>query len=159
MSRVRKKSFADGFAASEPARKAASAVLQVMAGMRTPTEVSETLGIHVNRYYLLETRALSGMVRALEPLPRGRRQRPEAELERLSREKAKAERESSRYQALLRASQKAMGMGPMSEPKGQSKKPLASKKARRPRVRAKAVLEALSTPTATPATTTSGASP
>jgi hypothetical protein len=159
MSRARRKSFANGFAASEPARKAASAVLQVMAGMRTPTEVSETLGINVNRYYVLETRALSGMVKALEPLPRGRRQRPEAELERLRREKAKAERESSRYQALLRASQKAMGLGPMSDPKGQSKKPLASKKARRPRVRAKAALEALSAPPASPADVTSGASP
>lgn len=162
MSRVRRKSFASAFAASEPARKAAAAVLQVMAGMRTPSEVSQTLGINVNRYYVLETRALSGMVKALEPLPRGRRQRPEAELERLRREKAKAERESSRYQALLRASQKAMGMGPMSEPKGESKKPLASKKARRPRVRAKAALEALSAPPASaapPADGTSGASP
>ena len=100
MSRPRTKPYVDPFAASEPARRAAAAVLEVMAGMKSPQDVSQALGINVNRYYVLETRALSAMVKALEPLPRGRRRRPEAELARLAREKAKAEREAGRYQAL-----------------------------------------------------------
>jgi hypothetical protein len=157
MSRPRTKPYVDPFAASEPARRAAAAVLEVMAGMKSPQDVSQALGINVNRYYVLETRALAAMVKALEPLPRGRRRRPEAELAQLAREKAKSEREAGRYQALWRASQKALGLGAVSVPRGQSKAPGASKKARRPRVRAKAVLEALSTPASAPAATTSGA--
>ncbi len=90
------------------------------------------------------------MVRALEPLPRGRRRRPEAEIERLVREKARLEREASRYQALLRASQRALGLASPTARSADSR-PTGGpgKKPRRPRMRAKAViaeLEAISAP-------------
>jgi hypothetical protein len=134
----------DAFVASEPARKAAAAVLSVMAGMKTPVEASGAIGVSVNRYYQLETRALSAMVRALEPLPRGRRRRPEAEIERLSREKAKVEREASRYQALYRAGQRALGLAPPTAGKTDSKGAATSaKRARRPRLRAKSLIAQL----------------
>ena len=142
----------DAFAASEPARKAAAAVLQVMAGLKTPAEASGAIGVSINRYYQLETRALSAMVRALEPLPRGRRRAPEAEIERLTKEINRAERETSRYQALLRASQKAMGLAPTPSKERDSKPAAADgKKARRPRMRAKTVIRQLSAATPAPA--------
>jgi hypothetical protein len=112
-----------------------------MAGMKTPIEASASIGVSVNRYYQLETRALSAMVKALEPLPRGRRRRPEAEVERLSREKARAERDASRYQALYRASQRALGLAPQAATKSDSK--TTGRKARRPRMRAKTVIAEL----------------
>jgi hypothetical protein len=135
----------DTFAASEPARKAAAAVLSVMAGLKTPIEASAQIGVSVNRYYQLETRALSAMVRSLEPLPRGRRRRPEAEVERLTREKAKAEREASRYQSLYRASQRALGLAPPATKPADSRGTAApGKKARRPRMRAKTLIAQIS---------------
>jgi hypothetical protein len=87
-------------------------VLHVIAGLKSPTEASQSIGVSINRYYQLEARALSAMVKSLEPLPRGRRTRPEAEIERLKREVSRLSREATRYQALLRASQRALGLAP-----------------------------------------------
>jgi hypothetical protein len=96
------------------------------------------------------------MVKALEPLPRGRRRRPEAEVERLLREKARAEREASRYQALYRASQRALGLAPPVAMKSDSK--TTGRKARRPRMRAKTVIAELSrAPAPAPASGEGGA--
>jgi hypothetical protein len=134
------------FAGSEPARRAAAAVLGVLGGLKTPLEASQGIGVSVNRYYQLETRALAAMVRALEPLPRGRRRTPELEIERLRREKTRLEREASRYQSLLRASQKALGLAPTAGKGADSKgTPGPGKRARRPRVRAKALITSLTT--------------
>jgi hypothetical protein len=119
----------------------AAGVLQVMSGLRSPSEVSGLLGVSLNRYYQLETRGLQALLRAMEPLPRGRRGGPEKEVERARHERDQARRETERYQALLRASQKALGFPALSERRGDSKK--GGKKVRRPRVRAKALLEAI----------------
>jgi hypothetical protein len=130
--------------ASETARKAAAAVLQVVSGLKTPAEASEAIGIHVNRYYVLEGRALAGMVRALEPLARGPRRKPEAEAQALRQQAAKAEREASRYQALFRASQRTLGL---CAPIRKEQRPApGAKRSRRPRVRAKALVAALTAP-------------
>lgn len=128
---------------SEQSRKAAAGILAVLSGQRTPLEVSQALSCSVNRYYQLEQRGLEGMLRSLEPRTRGPRQRPEVEAERLRREVARWTREASRYQALLRTSQRALGLGaPAPERRPQGKGP-GKGKARRPRVRAKAVITAL----------------
>jgi len=124
--------------ASETSRKAAAGILQVLAGLRTPAEVGAALGVSVNRYYQLEQRALEGMLLALEPRARGPRKSAAAEAETLRRRLERQEREVSRYQALLRASQKAWGLKAVTPAPGKGKG-----KARRPRVRAKAVIEAL----------------
>jgi hypothetical protein len=127
--------------ASERARKSAVAVLQVMAGLRTPVEASAALGVTANRYYQLETRGLQALLSAMEPRPRGRTVRPEHEMERLSKEKARAEREAARYLALLRASQKALGLAP----KGADARDSRDKRGRRrrPRMRAETLISAL----------------
>jgi hypothetical protein len=137
VSRARRRQALGG-EASERARKAAAAILQVMAGLKTPTEVSGVLGVSLNRYYQLETRGLQALIKAMEPRPRGRSIRPEAEVARLEKAKASAERDATRYQALLRASQKALGFAAVSVHRGDSKR-----KARRPRVRAKTLIQAL----------------
>jgi hypothetical protein len=124
---------------SEASRKAAAGILAVLSGQRTPAEVCQALSCSVNRYYQLEQRGLEGMLKALEPRSRGPRRRPEAEAELMRREVARWQREASRYQALLRTSQRALGLGaPAPE-----RRPLGKGRARRPRVRAKAVIQAL----------------
>jgi hypothetical protein len=131
--------------ASEGARKTAVAVLQVMAGITTPTIASQALSMSVNRYYQLETRALAAMLRALEPQARGPKRDVEKELDEVRREKARAERETARYQAMLRLSQRAMGLASLSSRAADFKASGApGKKVRRPRVRAKVVIEAIS---------------
>lgn len=126
-------------AVSAASRKAAAGILQVLAGLRTPVEVGTALGVSVNRYYQLEQRALEGMLQALEPRPRGPKVRPEAERERLAHEVVRWQREAARSQALLRTTQRALGL---KEPVAAKEKP-GKGRARRPRVRAKAVIQAL----------------
>jgi hypothetical protein len=129
-----------------------------MGGLRTPQEVSQALGVSVNRYYQLETRALEAMIRALEPRARGPARKPEAEVERLRRENLRLERERSKSLAVLRATQKAMGMA---APEQGRKEGRAGRKVRRPRVRAKTViaaLEAETLPAPSPSPVETGAS-
>lgn len=126
-------------AVSEASKKAAAGILKVLAGMTTPAEVGAALGVSVNRYYQLEQRALEGMLQALEPRPRGPRASPEAATQRLEREVVRWQREASRYQALLRATQRALGLR---DPAATKEKP-GKGRARRPRVRARAVIQAL----------------
>lgn len=124
---------------SEPAKKTAAVILEVLSGLRSPTEGSEALGISAMRYYVMERRALEGMVLALEPRPKGKRQRPEETVNRLTREKRRLERELGRMQALVRASQRTMGLPPppsREKRKGQPKR-------RRPAVRALKVVTLL----------------
>jgi hypothetical protein len=119
-------------AGSETAKKTAAILLEVLAGLRSAREGSVALGISSMRYYLLERRALEGMVQALEPRPKGKRQRPEEAMNRLHREKRRLERELGRMQALVRASQRTMGLPPppsREKRKGQPRR-------RRPSVRA-----------------------
>src|SRR5438094_1766000 len=61
----------------ESAKRSAVMVLEVLAGLRTPSEASTALGVTTMRYYVLERRALEGMVQALQPRPKGKRRRPE----------------------------------------------------------------------------------
>ena len=51
------------------------------------------MGLSANRYYQLEARGLEGLVRALEPLPRGRRTGPEHEIAKLTAERDRLGRE------------------------------------------------------------------
>ena len=57
---------------SRDAQRVAAAVLEVLAGVRTPTEAAVALSLSVPRYYLWEQRALEGLVRACEPRPQGK---------------------------------------------------------------------------------------
>lgn len=100
----------NAFQGSAEAKRLAAAILEGLAGIRGPQDASQALGISMTRYYHLEARALQGLVAALEPRPRGRRQNPQAALARLERDKARLERELTRAQALVRSAQRTIGL-------------------------------------------------
>ena len=72
----------------ETAKKTAAMILEVLAGLRSTTEAAQALEISSMRYYVLERRAMEGMVQALQPRPKGKQKRPENTLEGLRRDKA-----------------------------------------------------------------------
>ena len=49
---------------SRDAQRFATGILEVLAGVRTPTDAAAAMGISVPRYYLWEQRALEGLVAA-----------------------------------------------------------------------------------------------
>lgn len=136
------------------ANRRAAVILEVLAGVRLPSEAAQALGISVNHYYILERKALEGLLASCERQPTGRRT-PSAEkqLARLERELAQAQRECQRQAALVRATQRAVGLPatPSSEPPAKSsrrrRKDAASatkrRRRRRPTVRALRAAEAL----------------
>jgi hypothetical protein len=126
----------------EGAKRSAALVLEVLAGMRTPSEASTVLGVTVMRYYVLERRALEGMVQALQPRAKGKKRRPEDALAEAGREKVRLEREKGRLQALVRAAQRTMGLPPVPsrEKKGDTRR------RRRPQVRAVKAMALLRAP-------------
>ncbi|MHC4933913.1 MAG: hypothetical protein ACYTGV_17185 [Planctomycetota bacterium] len=101
--------------ASPAAKRVAVVLLEVLSGAKGTQEGCETLGISLNRYYQLETRALQGLLEALEPRPKGRQRTAEAKLAEQARETHRLSRELSRHRALLRAAQRSLGLRP---PKG-----------------------------------------
>lgn len=94
------------------AKRLAAAILEVLAGARTPTEAATALGLSVPRYYQVEAQALRGLLQACEPKPRGRVRSVETEVKSLSRENQRLQRELTRHQALARAAQRAVGLAP-----------------------------------------------
>jgi hypothetical protein len=93
-------------------RRVAAAVLEVLAGMRTPGEAALALGVSVPRYYQVESRALRGFVEACEPRPRGRGPSLAKELTVLRQENQRLQRDMMRQQALVRAAQRSVGLTP-----------------------------------------------
>jgi transposase len=117
---------------SPEARKTAAAILEVLAGNLTPADAAAAVGVSPPRYYLLESRALSGLVGACEPRAKGPGHSLEKELEALRREHERTRRELARAQALARASQRAVGLVVPQKPA----RPEGKMKKRRPVVRA-----------------------
>jgi len=95
------------------ARRMAAAILEVLAGERTPAEAAAALGVSVPRYYQVESQALKGLLAGCTPKPRGPGPRVDKELLRLRYEKQRLERELGRQQALARAAQRAIGLPPV----------------------------------------------
>jgi hypothetical protein len=124
------------------ARQVAAAILEVLAGARTPQEAARALGWSVVRYYQVEGRALRGLVAACAPAPRGRQPSAETELGRLRREQARLQRELTRQQALVRVVQRQVGLPPVAA------KPAGKKQRRRRTARALTVAERLRQPEA-----------
>jgi hypothetical protein len=94
------------------ARRVAAAVLEVLAGARTPGEAALALGVSVPRYYQVESRALRGLLEACEPRPRGRGPSLAKELTVLKQENQRLQRDMMRQQALVRAAQRSVGLTP-----------------------------------------------
>ena len=115
-------------------RRTAALILEVLAGVRTPTEAAEVLGIAPPRYYVLEARALEGLVHACRPRPRGPNPSPGREVSRLKRELERLQRECDRSAALLRLTERTVGVpAKRSEKKRSSTKTSSSGKKPRKR--------------------------
>ena len=125
------------------AKKTAAMILEVLAGLRSTTEAAQALEISSMRYYVLERRAMEGMVQALQPRPKGKQKRPENTLEGLRRDKARLEREVGRLQALVRAAQRTMKLPPLPS---REKKKGDGRRGRRPQVRAERTIALLQAP-------------
>ena len=116
---------------SREARQLAAVILDVLAGSRTPPQAAEALSLSLPRYYQLEARALEGLIAACEARPRGRQVEVTAELARANREIERLKRELSRTQALVRLTQRTVGVTPPAPVK-----PGTRKRNRKPAVRA-----------------------
>jgi hypothetical protein len=117
---------------SREAQRLAAVILEVLAGVRTPTQAAEALAVSVPRYYQLETRAVQGLVAACEARPRGPGRGADKELAALRRQHEHLQHELARQQTLVRLAQRTIGLTP-----APAAKPAAGKKRRRrPTVRA-----------------------
>jgi len=96
--------------AEREARRTAAVILEVLAGLRSASEASEVLGMALARYYVLERRAVSGMVDGLGPRPRGRPRTDEERARQLTAEVERLQGEVARLESLHRLSQRAIGV-------------------------------------------------
>jgi hypothetical protein len=116
----------------------AIAILEVLAGGRSPAEAAEVLKISLPRYYILETRALEGLVAACEPKPLGKQPSLETRIAVLEKELRQAGRDCARQEALVRVAQRSVGLRIPELPKGKAvpQRDRRGRKKRRPAVRA-----------------------
>ena len=124
---------------SREARQQAAAILEVLAGVRTPTEAAQQLAMSLTRYYIIEGRALQGLVAACEPRPQGRVRSPEGELAALRRQAEQLRRQLARQQALLRVAERALGLSAAPPPKAEAKPAAGGKKRRQRKPTARAL--------------------
>jgi hypothetical protein len=129
------------------ARRMAAAILEVWAGVRTPQGAASALGVSPPRFYQLEQRAVATIVAACEPRPRGPGVSHERQLRALERQLAVSRRDCARLQALVRTSQRTIGL-PTAEPP--AKAPGGKRRSRRPTARALRLAKALSSSGASP---------
>lgn len=125
---------------SRDAKQRAAAILEVLAGGRTPTQAAQALGVSLGRYYLLEDKALAALVAACEPQPRGPSPDGARRVASLERECERWQRECARQQALVRAAQRSIGLAAPPPPAAKDK---SKKRRRRPVVRALAAAQRL----------------
>lgn len=107
--------------ASREAQRYAAAILEVLAGVRTPTDAAAGLSVSLPRYYLWEQRALAGLVSACEPRSVGKGQSPQRRIASLEKEIARLRQDCARQQALVRAAQRTIGLGPPPPPRPANK--------------------------------------
>ena len=127
--------------AGSEARRLAAVILEVLAGVQTPTSAAQALGIRLPRYYFIEQRALGGLVSACEPRSKGRTVSSDRQIARLERELVVCRRELGRQQALARAAQRVLGLKvaavpAVATPHGKSATAGKKSRKRRPVVRA-----------------------
>jgi hypothetical protein len=136
---------------SEEAKRQAAVVLEVMSGSRGAQEGADVLGISAIRYYTLENRALQGMVKALEPRPKGRRMRsPEDAMRQVEKEREQYKREVGRLQTLLRMVRKSVHLQEPRLVRGVESKE-KGKKVRKPLKRVEKLIERLKPAESAPA--------
>ena len=129
---------------SQQARRTAAAILEVLAGIRTPSEAAQALSVSVPRYYALEQRAVVSLVAGCEPHLRGPAKSPQQRIAELEREVQRLRQQCDRQRALARAVQRTVGLpmpaASVANGKGKANRPSPSssgkKRTRRPTVRA-----------------------
>jgi hypothetical protein len=130
-----------GQGADANAKRQAAAILEVLAGARTPTAAATALAVSLPRYYQLESRALEGLVAACVPKPKGRVKSTVSEVASLRQQNERLQREVTRQQTLLRAAQRTMGLPPPTPLP--AKMAAGKKRRRRPTARALGVAQRL----------------
>jgi hypothetical protein len=95
---------------SREAKRLAAAILEVLAGGRTPTQAAQALAVSLPRYYQVEARGLRGLLAACEPKPRGRQSNSNAEVVELRRQNERLQRDLARQQSLVWLTQRAAGL-------------------------------------------------
>lgn len=126
------------------AQRLAATILEVLSGMRSPTEASQTLSISLPRYYQLEARALEGLVAALAPRSIGKQPSLENRVKLLEKQLAAAHRQCARHEALVRLTQRTLGLAPATTAKSAlPDRDAPGRKKRRPTVRALQAARAL----------------
>lgn len=113
---------------SRGAKASLLVILETLSGACTTGEAAERLQVSLSRYYQLETRALQGMLQALEPRPRGPRKTKDGEIRALKARTKEVERELRRATSLLRAATRSVGV--KAQRKGAAKKKRARRRAR-----------------------------
>jgi hypothetical protein len=131
-----------GQAVDASVKRQAAAILEVLAGARTPTEAATALAVSLPRYYQLESRALAGLVAACMPKLKGRVKSPVSEVASLRQQNERLQREVTRQQSLVRAAQRTVGLPP---PAPLPAKSAGKKRRRRPTARALGVARRLQT--------------
>lgn len=130
---------------SSEANRLAVVILEVLAGVCTPAEAAAALKLSLPRYYILEKRALDGLVAACEPKPLGKQPSPETRIAALEKALKKAERQCARQQALVRVARRSVGLSAAPAPSQPPSKRTdrRSRKLRRATVRALKAAETL----------------
>ena len=124
-------------------KRRAAVLLDVLAGVRTPQQAADVLGLSLPGFYQLEERATRQFERGCESRPRGRQPDAQTELHVLKKENERLQRELGRYQALLRLTQRTVGVPPPAPakaggPKRRKRKPMVRAMRRAERLRAEA---------------------
>lgn len=91
-------------------RRTAACVLEVLGGVRSPEQAATTLDLSLPTYYNLEARALRGLIAGCGPVRPGRSMVLSNQLKGAEVRVATLEKEVRRYQALLRATQRSIGL-------------------------------------------------
>jgi hypothetical protein len=117
---------------SRDAKRRGAILLEVLGGVRTPMQAAESLGLSLPGFYQLEDRAMNHFLAGCELRPRGRQPNGESRLQALVREIDRLKKELSRYQTLVRLTQRTVGVSPPAAPA----KSTGRRRKRRPTVRA-----------------------
>ncbi len=137
--------------ASAQAKTTAAVVLEGLTGLRSAPESALALGITVARYYTVEAQAVAGLLAACEPAPPGPAPglATERELTRLRQQHRLQDQELARLRAVLRTTQRSLGVQPTAptavntKPSKPGEKKDRSRRPRRPVVRAMTVVRRL----------------
>lgn len=148
---------ADPRVVAERAKLTAAVVLDVLAGNRSPGDAASALGLSVARYYVIEEQAINGLIAGCSPRQRGRQPDPGKELARITAENGRLTQALLRQQALVRTSQRSLGVALPTKATPATTSPGRSKGKRQPKVRALRAVKRLNVATSTtppPAPTT-----